>query len=144
MKRSVRIVIPAALCVTVLAISMAPLAVGQVKKGKERPLLTEQLMKGLVAPNCGALKKALDAGPADDEAWDAVALHAALLNEASYIVMADDRCPDGNWAGAAETLRGCSQAVLAAAAAKDADAGKAAFGELTKACGACHKAHKKE
>jgi hypothetical protein len=144
MKRSIRIVIPAALCVAVLAVSMAPLAVGQVKQGKERPLLTKQLMKGLVAPNCGALKAALNAGPADDEAWETVALHAALLNEASHIVMADGRCPDGDWSGAAETLRGCSQAVLDAAAAKDAEAGKAAFAALTKACGQCHKAHKKE
>lgn len=116
----------------------------QVTKGKERPILTKQLMKGLVAPQCGALKKALDAQPADDKAWDAVALSAALLNEASHALMADGRCPDGTWATAAsQTLRQGSADVLAAAEAKNLDAANAAFGNMTQACAACHKAHKK-
>ena len=115
-----------------------------VTKGKERPLLTKQLMKGLVAAQCGALKKGLDAKPADDKAWDAVALSAALLNEASYALMADGRCPDGTWATAAsQTLRQGSADVLAATEAKDLDAANAAFGNMTQACAACHKAHKK-
>ncbi len=116
---------------------------GQVKQGKERPLKTHHLMEGLVAPNCGALKKDLEAGPSDDKAWDKAAMKAELLNEASYILMADGRCPDGVWAGAAKTLREQSAAVLAAIEAKDADAAKTAFGAMTKACGACHKVHKK-
>jgi hypothetical protein len=115
----------------------------QVTHGKTRPLKTKQLMKGLVAANCGALKKALDAGPATDEAWDAVALHAALLNEANYILMSDGRCPDATWAGAAKTLGECSGEVLKAAEAKDLEKTKTAFAAMTKACGACHTAHKK-
>ncbi|HJN12972.1 MAG TPA: hypothetical protein QF564_30120 [Pirellulaceae bacterium] len=116
----------------------------QVKKGKERPLQTKNLMKGVVRANCGALKKALDAGPADDKAWAAVVLHAELLNECSHILMADGRCPDGAWAGAAKTLGGCSAVVLAKAEAKDVDGAKSAFGAMTKACGACHSKHKKK
>ncbi len=116
----------------------------QVTKGQQRPILTKQLMKGLVAAQCGSLKKSLDAKPADDKSWDAVALSAALLNEASYILMEDGRCPDGTWATAAsQTLREGSAAVLAAADAKDLAAANTAFGEMTKACAACHKAHKK-
>jgi len=118
-------------------------ATGQIKQGKERPLKTSQLMGGLVAPNCGALKKGLDAGPADEKAWKSVATNAALLNEASHIVMADGRCPDGTWAGAAKTLRECSAAVLKAIDEQDVEAAKSAFGAMTKACGECHKAHKK-
>lgn len=111
--------------------------------GKTRPLKTKQLMKGLVAPNCGALKKALDAGPADDAAWEALAINAALLNEANHVLMADGRCPDAAWAAAAKTLGGCSDEVLKAAEAKDVEKAKTAFAALTKACAACHKAHKK-
>jgi hypothetical protein len=118
-------------------------AAGQIKQGKTRPLKTSQLMGGLVGPNCGALKKGLDAGPADEKAWKSVATNAALLNEASHIVMADGRCPDGTWKDAAMTLRECSAAVLKAIDEQDVDAAKSAFGAMTKACGTCHKAHKK-
>ena len=114
-----------------------------VTEGKERPMLTKQLMKGLVAANCGALKKGLDAGPSDDEAWATLAMQAALLNEASHMLMADGRCPDGTWADAATTLRTGSGDVLKAIEAKDAEAAKTAFGAMTQSCGACHKAHKK-
>lgn len=115
----------------------------QVKQGKTRPLRTSTLMKCLVQPNCGSLKKALDANPADDKAWDTAALHAELLNEAGHALMADGRCPDAEWAGAAKALQEASAAVTKAIAEKNADGAKEAFGNLTKACGACHKAHKK-
>ena len=118
-------------------------AEGQVKQGKERPLKTHHLMKGLVAAQCGALKKDLDAGPADDKAWDTALMRAELLNEASYIVMADGRCPDGDWAKAATALRAGSAEVIEAVEARNLDQAKAAFGTMTKACGACHKKHKK-
>ena len=92
----------------------------KVTRGKSRPLATKQLMKGLVAAQCGALAKGLKASPSDDETWAAVAMHAALLNEASYILMADDRCPDATWADAAtKTLRGGSVDLLKAIEAKD-------------------------
>ena len=117
----------------------------QVRKGKKRPLETRHLMSGLVKAHCNALKKALDAGPGGEDAWDAVVLHAALLNESSYILMADGRCPDATWAkSAGKTLREASQGVLDAAAKKDVEAARGAFGALVKSCGACHRAHKKK
>ena len=70
----------------------------QKTKGKTRVALTKQLMKGLVAANCGALKKDLDAAETN---WADVTLHAALLNESGYLLMDDGRCPDGTWAKAA-------------------------------------------
>lgn len=117
----------------------------QVKKGKTRPALTKYLMRGVTKVHCGALKKGLDAGPSDDKAWEDLTMHAMLLNELSYILMADGRCPDGVWAKAAtKTLRQGSADVLKAVEAKDVDAAKEAFGSMTKACGSCHKAHKKK
>jgi len=118
-------------------------AIAQVKKGKSRPLLTKQLMSGLVQPNCKGLGAGLKEAPADDKAWEVLATQAALLNEAGYILMADGRCPDGDWAGAAKTLQDCSAAVLTKIEAKDADGAQEAFQAMTKACAACHKAHKK-
>lgn len=113
----------------------------QKTKGKTRAALTKQLMKGIVAANCGELKKALDAEAPN---WEDISLRAAVLNEAGHFLMDDGRCPDGDWANAAKALQANSAGVLAAAEKMDAAAAKAAFGKLTaEACGACHKAHKK-
>lgn len=130
----------AVLCLAVVVVLQAS---AQVKKGKTRLATTEQLMKGLVAANCGALGEALKSAPADDEAWENLAAKAAVLNEASYILMDDGRCPDAVWAGAATKLRAGSAEVLAKLEAKDADGAKAAMKSMTQACGECHKAHKK-
>ncbi len=133
-------------CVTTAVLTVVLMngpVVGQVKQGTTRPLLTKQLMGGLVGANCGALGKGLKAGPADDKAWAGLAQSAALLNEASYILMADGRCPDGDWANAATTLREQSQELLNCIDAQNAEAAQAAFGEMTKSCGACHSKHKK-
>jgi predicted Zn-dependent peptidase len=112
----------------------------QKTKGKTRAALTKHLMKGLVAANCGALKKDLDAEKLD---WNEITLHAALLNEAGHLLMDDGRCPDGEWAKAAKALQAQSAAVLAAAEKEDAATAKAAFKDLTaQSCAICHAAHK--
>jgi|UniRef100_A0A7C4QMG6 cytochrome c556 len=115
----------------------------QVTKGKSRLALTKQLMAGLVRPNCAGLGDALKQTPADDKAWDELAIKAALLNEAGYLLMDDGRCPDAVWAGAAKTLREASAEVLAKIEAKDQAGAQSAFANVTKACAECHKAHKK-
>lgn len=115
----------------------------QVTKGKSRLALTKQIMGGLVRPNCAALGKGTEKAPKDDKGWAALATNAALLNEAGHLLMDDGRCPDGDWADAAKTLRECSAAVLEAIENKDAEGAQGAFKAMTKACGACHKAHKK-
>jgi uncharacterized glyoxalase superfamily protein PhnB len=112
----------------------------QKTKGKTRAALTKHLMKGLVAANCGAAKKDLEAEAIN---WDDLTLHAALLNEGGYILMDDGRCPDGEWAKAAKALQAQSATLLAAAEKKDTDAAKAAFKDLTaQSCAICHAAHK--
>lgn len=129
----------------VLAIAgvFAVSATAQVKQGKTRILKTKQLMKGLVAANCGAVAEGLKAGPADDKAWDDLATKVALLNESSYTLMDDGRCPDATWADAATALRDGSAALLAKIEAKDVAGAQEALKTMTGSCAACHKAHKK-
>lgn len=116
----------------------------QKTKGKTRTAQTKYLMRGIMQPNCAALGQALKGdGPADDKAWDNAACNASCLNEMSFLLMDDGRCPDGVWAEAAKTtLRDGSAEVLVAVEAKDLAAAQAAFKNLTGACAACHKAHK--
>ncbi|MGQ0633202.1 MAG: hypothetical protein ACT4QC_01220 [Planctomycetaceae bacterium] len=116
-------------------------AQAQKTKGKTRPAMTRQLMKGVVAPNCGELGKLLK----DPEVkWDEVALKAAVLNEMGYVLMDDGRCPDGEWAKAAKAVQSATAAILEAAEAKNLEAANAAFTKLTKdeGCAVCHAAHK--
>ena len=115
----------------------------QKTQGKSRPAATKYLMRGIVRTNCAGLGKLLNDGPADDEAWDTAACHAACLNEMSFVLMDDGRCPDGVWAEAAgKTLRTGTEALMAAIEAKDAAAAGAAFKRVTSSCAACHAAHK--
>ena len=115
----------------------------QKTKGKTRPAETKSLMQGVMQPNCAAVGGLVkDTGPKDDKAWAKVALHAVVLNEMSYVVMDDGRCPDKEWAAAAKTLRECSAKLLDCAKAKDVAGAQGAFKGLTGACAACHKAHK--
>ncbi|HMF16927.1 MAG TPA: hypothetical protein VKE98_06935 [Gemmataceae bacterium] len=126
-----------------LCIGLSQQASGQKTKGKTRPAPTVILMQGIMFPNCSALEGFLKgAGPKTPRDWGKVELHATVLNEMSYIVMDDGRCPDKVWKGAAETLRACSKKVMEAAEAKDTKAAQAAFKKLTAACATCHAAHK--
>lgn len=131
----------------VALIAMAALVIqtdAQIKKGKERPLQTKHLMSGLIGPQCTALGKSFEGdGPADDKAWDKAISNAELLNESAHIMMADGRCPDAVWADSTKVLRECSAVVLKSLEKKDLAGAKSAFGEMTKSCASCHKAHKK-
>lgn len=136
------VVIAVAVCTAVM---MKEPATAQVKKGKTRAAQTKYLMRGVVKTHCGGLGGLLKGdGPADDKAWDTAACHASILNEMSHSLMADGRCPDGTWKKACDTLKECSAVVLKATEDKDAEKAAAAFKQLTTACAACHKAHKKK
>ena len=126
------------------AVVLATAGMAQVKKGKTRPMTTRQLMGGLVGPQCTALGKELQgAGPADEKAWDAAALKAALLNESSHVMMEDGRCPDATWANACKTLEVSSQQLLLKIEARDAPGARDTFAMMTTSCKGCHTAHKK-
>jgi len=118
-------------------------AFAQVKKGKTRVLTTKQLMSGLIKPDCSGIGEGLKLAPADEKAWDDLATKAALLNESSFILMDDGRCPDGDWANASKALRDGSAAVLTKIESKDYAGAQEAFKTVTGSCAACHKAHKK-
>ena len=118
-------------------------ATGQIKKGKTRPLTTKQLMSGLVKPQCTELGEGLKSAPTDDKGWEALKTKGALLNEVSYLLMDDDRCPDATWANAAKALREGTTAVLSKLEAKDGAGAAEAFKAVSASCGDCHKAHKK-
>ena len=127
----------AALCLTLPAAA-------QVAQGKTRPLQTKVFMKAVNGPQCSALGKAIKAGPADDKAWAEITGYAQMLDEAGHILMADGRCPDKVWADATKQLREGADAVLKAAAAKNAADAQTAFsGQVLASCKACHAAHKK-
>ena len=116
-----------------------------VPKGKTRPAETKYLMSGVVSPNCGGLGKSFGKdgkAPADDKAWDQVTAQASLLNEMSYVLMDDDRCPGKEWKEACATLGEGSAKLLGAAKAKNADDAQAAFKTVTASCGACHSVYK--
>jgi len=131
--------------IMVIVVGLIADGIAKVKKGDTRPLNTATWMKNVMKPHCSALKKEIDAGPKTDDDWAALIEHAEIINETSYILMEDKRCPDGTWATAAsKTLRNGSDAVITAARAKDAAATESAFKKMTEACIACHKAHKKK
>ena len=110
-------------------------------KGKTRAASAEQLMEGLVNPNCKSLAKQLKA---DEPNWKKVRLYAAMMNESGYVLMDDKRCPDKIWAGASKAMQKHSVTIMEKAKAKDAEGVNAAFKLLTtEGCGACHKKHKK-
>ena len=133
----------------VLTLVLSAMAVGaiqvsaQIKKGKTRAALTKQIMSGLVQPHCAAIGAVAKQAPADDKAWATLATNAALLNEASYLLMDDGRCPDAEWAAASTALRTASAAVMAKIESKDVAGISAEFKNVTAACAACHKVHKK-
>ncbi len=129
----------------VLVVGLIADGLAKVKKGDTRPLNTATWMKSVVKPNCGALKKELAAGPKTEDDWSSLIEHAEILNETSYILMEDKRCPDEVWAdSASNTLRNGSAALITAAQAKDAKAAELAFKGMMKSCKECHNKHKEK
>jgi cytochrome c556 len=139
--RIVRIVGAVALA---CAVALATQGVAQVKKGKSRPMTTKQLMGGLVGPATKDLGKDLQGtGPADDKAWEAAGIKAALLNESGHLMMEDGRCPDATWAAACKTMQDGSEQLLTKIEAKDASGARDAFMVVTSSCKSCHTVFKK-
>jgi len=133
-----------ALCISAGLLLAGGSVSAQKTKGKTRQAVTKYLMAGISKPHCSALGGQFkDSGPADDKAWDAAACHAACLNELSYALMEDGRCPDSFWAEGAKQLREGSALVLSAAKQKNLSAAKSAFKSLAEGCATCHKAHRK-
>ncbi|MFO0817985.1 MAG: hypothetical protein U1A77_08590 [Pirellulales bacterium] len=128
--------------VVVVASAVAVVAMAQNDKKKSRLASTKQIMSGLVHPSHEAIEKMAKEMPVDAKAWDALATSAALLNEASYLLMEDGRCLDGDWEKASQNLRTGSAAVLAKIQDKDRAGVDRELKAMTQACVACHAAHR--
>lgn len=125
-----------------LAVLSAAIPGEAQKKGKSRPLTTSQLMAGLVKPQFGALKTALEKGPKTDDEWKAVATSAALLNESAYVMMEDGRCPDASWKEGACILQEASRDAVKQIEAKDVEGALKAVNGILQSCKTCHAKHK--
>ncbi len=106
-----------------------------------RPAVPPQyLMRGLVSVHFDNLKAKLTVDPATPEEWSDVAMSAALLHEASYLLMRDPPENDDAWVAATSTmLRRGSDDVLAAVDRSDSAAARTALRELSQACSSCHR-----
>lgn len=114
------------------------------KPAEPRLASTRHLMSGINAPNCGSLGEALkNEGPKDEKAWQDVVRYAALLNEAGFLLMENQRCPDDVWKTAATDLRTHSAKVAEAGGKKSLDEARNGFKAVTASCAACHQVHKK-
>jgi cytochrome c556 len=134
-----------ALILALVGLVICQSAEAQKTKGKSRLAETKYLMRCISQPNCAGVAGALkEKGPADDKAWDQVVAQASVLNEVSYLLMDDGRCPDKDWAGAAKELRESSAKLLDAAKAKNLEDAQAAFKGVTGSCGTCHKVHREK
>lgn len=123
-----------------LAFTVSTSQVEAQKKGKTRPMTTAQLMSGLVKPQLVAVQGhvADEQVPEGEDGWKSLTTSIALLNESSYTMMEDDRCPDKSWADACMILRNATAAGLNAAAKKDAAGVRASIEGITASCKACH------
>lgn len=141
MKRLLAFTIATVFVVSIITLVRSPLVSAQAK-GKTRPLTTAQMMAGLVKPKFVELKEGLAKDELSEDDWKAFAAHAALLNESSYIMMADERCPDDIWEQGVKILRKSSDEVLAKIAKKDAAGALKAMDNVQLSCKTCHTEHK--
>ena len=111
-------------------------------KGKSRLATTQQLMDGMVHPNYLAIERATKESRVDPVAWRALANNAALLNEASYLIVDDDRSLGADWDKAARQLRTGSAELLVKIAARDKTEMESVLKVTAKACNDCHTAHR--
>ena len=127
-----------------LAFTVSSSQVTAQKKGKTRPLTTAQMMSGLVKPQLVSLQGhvADEKTPEGEDGWKALTTSIALLNESSYMMMEDDRCPDKKWADACDILRKGTESALQKAAKKDAAGVRESIAGITASCKACHSEYK--
>lgn len=129
--------------VAMVLVAVSGILVGQVQKGKSRPLETKTWMKAVNGPHCSTLAKQLKAGISDDAGWAEAKVHAQMLAESGHVLMADGRCPDTTWANASKDLREGAEATLKAIDAKNAAQANTEFAKVLGSCKGCHTAHKK-
>ena len=131
-----RFVLVALIATTTAAVS-APM-----HKSRSRLATTRQLMEGMLHANYLAIENAATAVRTDVQSWNALAINPALLNEASYLIVEDDRSLGTSWDDAAEQLRAGSADMLAKIAAREKTGIESSLKVIAKACTDCHAAHR--
>ncbi len=121
---------------------LALLTGGQGVAGKTRPAKTGTLMKVLHRPALDRIEQGLKASSPNEAGWEAIYEQAAILNEMSFVLMDDGRCPDKIWGEACGKMREGSWAIMVATDRKDVKASRAGAGIVKAACGSCHRTHK--
>ena len=114
----------------------------QKHKGATRLATTENVMAGMVHPNYLAIEDAAKSVKADPQAWKALATNAALLNEAGYLLVDDERSLGKDWDRAAEQLRRGTAAMLVKIADQDKVGVASGMKVVGAACVNCHAAHR--
>lgn len=83
-------------------------------------------------------------GPKDDKEWELAETQAAMLSEATQLLLIGDRPLDQDvWLKSAEKLRGAAADSAKAAHDKNLEAWKASVGSLGGNCRSCHTVHRK-
>lgn len=114
----------------------------QKHKGASRLATTENVMVGMVHPNYLAIEDAAKDAKADPQTWKTLATNAALLNEAGYLLVDDERSLGKDWDNAAEQLRRGTAAMLVKIAAHDKVGVASDLKVVGAACVNCHAAHR--
>jgi hypothetical protein len=115
---------------------------GQAQKRTGRLATTENLMVGMVHPNYLAIEDACKKAKVDPQAWKTLATNAALLNEAGYLLVDDERSLGKDWDNAAEELRTTTAAMLVQIDAHDMRGVATEIKAVGAACVRCHAAHR--
>lgn len=110
----------------------------QENPAKIRSATIEQVMVGMVHPNYLAIEKAAKEGRVDAQTWKTLATNAALLNEASFLLVDDGRSLGDSWEKAAAEMRGGSATMLAKVGARDKAGIASELKNIAKGCVNCH------
>ncbi len=109
---------------------------------RTRLATTENLMVGMVHPNYLAIEEAGNKAHVDPQTWKTLATKAALLNEAGYLLVDDERSQGKDWDKAAEELRTTTVAMLVHIDAHDMRGVAKELKAVGTACSRCHAAYR--
>ena len=101
------------------------------------------IMEVVQKPNMDAVVAIVKAGgPQSDRDWKKVKKYASVLAESTQLILMGSRVKDEIWIKGANEVIAALQETITAANAKDANAFKAASGNISRGCRTCHTVHK--
>jgi cytochrome c556 len=114
----------------------------QPQPASQRLASIKHLMQGLVLPHFTTLEEAVKTPPEKVTDWQRLESSAVLLNEASFMLLDEERAPDAVWEKAVLKLRVGSVQAFEAVQRKDVDGLPVALKAVSTACIDCHAAHR--